>query len=125
MLQDDVDICQAMDMTRKWRLQYDEACSPNRGWWTGALGQISFNLLYGDKLMNTPLLGPYFVLSATQTAVSVAVSYAFQVVSHLVKVPRDRPLMSTGWAIYRQSRSECQGTEGRVIARKQHSSFTI
>jgi len=50
-------------------------------WWTGALGQISFNVLYGDKLMISPIIGPYFVLSATQTAVSVSVSYAFQVVS--------------------------------------------
>jgi len=91
---------QAMDMIRKWCLLYERACLTNRGWWTGALGQISFNLLYGDKLMNSPLIGPYFVLSATQTAVSVAVSYAFQVVSYLVKVPRDRGLMSTGRPIY-------------------------
>ena len=31
--------------------------------------------------MISPIIGPYFVLSATQTAVSVSVSYAFQVVS--------------------------------------------
>lgn len=97
----------------------------NRGWWTGALGQISFNLLYGDKLMNSPLIGPYFVLSATQTAVSVAVSYAFQVVSYLVKMPRDQGLMSTGRPIYCQSRSQCQGKEGRAIAGKRPSIFTI
>ena len=49
-------------------------------WWTGALGQTSFNLLYGERLVASPF-GSYYVLSATQQAVSVAVSYAFQVVS--------------------------------------------
>jgi hypothetical protein len=112
---DNVDICQVLDMTRKRCLCGRELAHQNRTWWTGALGQTSLNVLYGDKFMISPILGPYFVLSATQTAVSVAVSYVFQVVSYLLRSLRDGRLMFAGRPVHRQFRSQCQGTKGRII----------
>ena len=52
-------------------------------WWTGAIGQVYFNLAYGDRAVVTPL-GTYHILSARQTSLSVAISYAFQAVSQQI-----------------------------------------